>query len=142
MHDIVFQELQRMDAKKELKIRRIVPEKTTFLQSNGTKKQGRFDFFVEANGKCIGIEVLTRPSHGKLKEKIVYAHDVDEFIFAIPETAFELYKKPCGKGHKRARPNFFSQEFAQPKLRAWLLNLSKNTVEIKSCFNKIFNVKC
>jgi len=141
MHLLVFHELQRMRVNRELDIEKIMPEKPIVLEHSPFPRKGSFDFLVNAGRKNIGIEVLTRPSRKKLLEKLRYAKNVDEFVFAIPKDAFELYKKSCHKGHEHARQNFFGKEFKSPKIKVWLLDLRDLRVLVKSSFGKIFNVK-
>jgi hypothetical protein len=58
----------------------------------------------------------------------------------LPKDSFELYKKPIGKGHARARLNFFGPEFKSKRLKAWLIDLRKAEIIAKASFAKIFNV--
>lgn len=73
MHLQVFYELNRMRVQRDPEIVSISPEKTVLVEKNGVEREGKFDFLVQTGQKTIGIEVLTRPSQGKLKEKLVYA---------------------------------------------------------------------
>ena len=84
--------------------------------------------------------MLSRPTRGKLKEKLAYAKYVDEFIFVLPENSMEFYRRPKTKiFHKNARMNFLGKEFASPALFVWLIDLRKGFVE-KGRLDRIFNV--
>ena len=142
MHLLVFHELNKMRVRKQPEILSISPEKTVLLEKHGRKRQGRFDFLVRAKGKTIGIEVLTRPSQGKLKEKLAYEREVDEFIFAVPIDALDFYRKKRMNGFKRiVGKRFLGKEFNNPKLRVWLLDCRQGMVKEKGSFSKIFDVK-
>ncbi len=142
MHLLVFHELNRMRVNHEMQIQQILPEKTVLLTKNGSARPGRFDFLVQTKDKSIGIEVLTRPSQGKLKEKLAYASEVDEFVFVIPEHSLEFYRKPENNLLKsKARPSFFGKEFTNPKIKAWIVDLANGQILQKSIFSKLFNTK-
>jgi hypothetical protein len=142
MHLLVRHELNRMHLSRDLKIELIAPEKPVLLEKNSRERQGRFDFLVRAQDRTIGIEVLSRPTKGKLKQKLPYAESVDEFIFVLPENALQLYRKQEKKlMHEQARPLFFPPEFGSGKLRAWLLSMPQGQFVEKSLFSRIFNVK-
>lgn len=142
MHLLVFHELNKMRVKKQPEILSISPEKTVLLEKHGVERQGRFDFLVQTRNRTIGIEVLTRPSQGKLKEKLAYAREVDEFIFAVPSDALGFYRKKRMNGFKRiVGKRFLGKEFNNPKLRVWLLDCRQGLVKEKSSFSKIFDVK-
>lgn len=142
MHLAVFHELQRMRVNKNPELLEISPEKTVLLEKQGKERQGRFDFLVQAKGRAIGIEVLTRPSKGKLKAKLPYASEVDEFIFVLPHDSMEFYRKRKMNGFKRAAPKkFLSSEFSSPKLQAWLLDYSNGKIAEKGAFSRLFEVK-
>lgn len=143
MHSLVFNELQKMRIQgNEEIISSIVPEKTVIIEKNGVERQGRFDFFVRAGGRNIGIEVLTRPSQGKMRKKLAYAKEVDEFIFALPNEALGLYRKKQMNGFKRIAPKkFLGKEFADPKLRVWMLDCKNRAVQEKGFFPEIFEVR-
>lgn len=141
MHLLVFHELNRMRVQRQPEIRAISPEKTVLLEKNGRERQGRFDFLVDASGKMIGVEVLTRPSRGKLREKLAYAKEVDEFVFALPESCLGLYRKKSLNGLKRIAPKKeLGPEFSDPKLRVWLLDCRQGRVSEKGCFSEVFEV--
>jgi len=142
MHSLVFHELQRQRINKSPEILSIIPEKTVLLEKKGAEREGRFDFLVEAKGKTIGFEVLTRPSQGKLKQKLAYANEVDEFVFALPHDSMGLYRKTELNGFKRiGRKKFLSKEFSNPKLKVWLLDCKNRAVLEKGFFPEIFSVK-
>lgn len=142
---LTLHELFRMDHSGELKFKRIIPEQDVVLSNNSpsnNSKKGRFDFLVETlDGEFIGFEVLSRPSRGKLKEKLSYAEQCDRFVFVLPKNALEFYRKPKGKiFHKKARLKFFEKEFAAENLFAWILDTEKGAFTEKKRFSKIFNV--
>ena len=143
MHLYTKHELHKMHILNKLQIERIIPEQDVLIdrEKRKTPFKGRYDFLVEAkNGKFIGIEVLSRPTQGKLKEKLAYAKYVDEFIFVLPENSMEFYRRPKTKiFHKNARMNFLGKEFASPALFVWLIDLRKGFVE-KGRLDRIFNV--
>ncbi|MCX6799344.1 MAG: hypothetical protein NTW59_04605 [Candidatus Diapherotrites archaeon] len=142
MHLIVFHELQKMRANRQPEILSILPEKTVLLEKNGSEREGRFDFLVRAADKTIGVEVLTRPSQGKMKAKLPYANEVDEFVFAIPSDAMDFYRKKNLNGFKRMAPKrFLSREFADEKLKVWLLDCAEGRVAEKGGFGEIFEVE-
>jgi len=142
MHLLVFHELNRMRVKGQEKIISIQPEKTVLLEKDGVERQGRFDFLVLAKDKTLGIEVLTRPSQGKLREKLAYAKEVDQFVFALPENSLGLYRKKKANGLKRIAPKkFLSKEFSDQKLQAWLVDCRQGKITEKGSFEKIFEVK-
>jgi len=141
MHLLVFHELNRLRVTHEWPIEKILPEKTVLLTKNGSVRSGRFDFLVQTKDKSIGIEVLTRPSQGKLKQKLAYASEVDEFVFVVPKEALEFYKKKDHKIPSRVRPSFFGKEFKSPNLKAWIVDLADGRILKKSVFSKVFNTK-
>ena len=143
MHFIALHELHKLHARQELNIKRIIPEQDVMLHKHHSARKGRFDFLVETNdNKVIGMEILTRPSAGKLKEKLFYADEVDEFIFVLPFNDLEFYQKPKQKVfHKQMRRNFFEKEFNSKKLSAWMLDVSNAQFVLKDKFNKVFNVE-
>lgn len=132
-----------MHANNEWNISRIIPEKDVLLHKHHALRKGSFDFLVETlDNKVIGVEVLTRPSAGKLKEKLVYANEVDEFVFVLPFNDLEFYQKPRQKVfHKQIRRTSFQKLFNNKKLSAWMLNISGAHFVLKDKFNKIFNVE-
>ena len=134
-----------MHATQQLPLQKIVPEQTVVLEPlhGNSARKGRFDFLVlSQNGASIGIEVLLRPSHGKMKEKLSYAKEVDEFVFVMPSNSFELYRKNPRNGFRlQARPVSFSPEFGASSLKAWLVNPKNGQIEQKNRFSELFNVK-
>ena len=140
MHLVVFHELNKISLS-DRKIEEICPEKTVLLEKRGKECVGRFDFLVREKDKTVGIEVLGRPTKGKMKQKLAYAESVDEFIFAIPENSLELYRKHKKLMHEQARPSFFPEEFNNKKLKTWLIDLPRGKISEKGCINKFFNVK-
>ncbi|PIN99269.1 MAG: hypothetical protein COT90_00350 [Candidatus Diapherotrites archaeon CG10_big_fil_rev_8_21_14_0_10_31_34] len=146
MHLYTFNELNKMHFNQELEIKKICPEQTVLIQSKTNPdlcNKGSFDFLVETKkNKLIGIEVLTRPSKGKMKNKLRYAIEADEFIFVLPFNSMEFYRKPTKKVfHKKAKLKFFGKEFSDKNLFVWLLDLKNGKFTEKDLFNKIFNVK-
>lgn len=145
MHLYAFNEFNKMHFNQEMKIKRICPEQTVLIHSKNNVNlcnEGRFDFLVETKeNKLIGVEVLTRPSKGKMKNKLRYAKEADEFIFVLPFNSMEFYRKPTKKVfHKKAKLKFFGKEFAGKNLFVWLLDLKNGKFTEKNSFNKIFNV--
>jgi hypothetical protein len=144
MHLVVFHELQRMHANSIVCLERIVPEQNVLLEClhGNCEREGRFDFLVgEKNGKTIGFEILSRPSQGKMKQKLSYAKEVDEFVFVVPSNSLELYlKKPKKPFKNLARQKFFSKEFSEKKISVWLLDIIQGVVEKKALFSEIFAV--
>lgn len=142
MHLVVLHELHRMRVQRQPQILSIAPEKTVLLEKRGTEREGRFDFLVQTKNRSIGVEVLTRPTQGKMKEKLPYANEVDEFIFVLPSDALSFYRKKKMNGFRRVAPKkFLSHEFASPKLRAWLLDCGKGAIVEKGPFYRVFEVK-
>lgn len=140
MHFLTFLELKKMHATGSESIARILPEKEVELKKSKVRI-GRFDFFVEkANGKSIGFEVLTRPSKGKMKEKLPYSKEVDEFVFVIPEHFLDFYKKREKNGmHDSVRKKFLPKEFSDKKLFVWILDTENHKFTKKGLFSQIFN---
>ena len=143
MHFLTLHELHKMHANQELNIKKIIPESQVILHKHHSMRKGSFDFLVETlDKKIIGFEVLTRPSAGKLKEKLVYANEVDEFVFVLPYSDLEFYQIPRQKVfHKQIRRSSFQKLFNNKKLSAWMLNISDSHFVLKDKFNKIFNVE-
>lgn len=144
MHLYTFNELNKMHLKQELELKKIQPEQTVLIHSKKNSflsNQGKFDFLVETKeNKLIGMEVLTRPSKGKMKDKLRYAKEADEFIFVLPFNAMEFYRKQKKVFHKKAKLKFFGKEFSDKNLFVWLLDLKNGKFTEKNVFNKIFNV--
>jgi hypothetical protein len=145
MHLYTFNELNKMHLNHELKIKRIQPEQTVLIHSKTNSfvsNEGRFDFLVETKeNKLIGMEVLTRPTKGKMKSKLRYAQEADEFIFVLPSNSMEFYRKPKKVFHKKAKRKFFGKEFSGKNLFVWLLDLRKGLFTEKKPFSEVFNVK-
>ncbi len=141
MHFFTLHELKKMHALNMLRLKSIEAEKDVILEKKGLRK-GSFDFLVEAkNGKTIGFEVLTRPSKGKMKQKLAYAKNVDEFVFVIPEHFLEAYKKHAKNGHRfSTRPKFLPKEFAGEKLLVWIFDVESLKFTQKATFQQLFNV--
>ena len=131
-----------MELLNSLQIKSILVEQPVLLEKRGLRA-GSFDFLIETKtGKAIGIEVLTRPSKGKLKGKLPYSLEVDEFVFVLPSSSLEFYQKKEKKGFRSyARANAFSREFNKPNLKAWLFDVQEKAFQKKDIFNRIFNVK-
>jgi hypothetical protein len=144
-HVVTLHELYRSYTEKEIGIEKIVPEQTVLLELGNGKsiRRGRFDFLVlTGNGKSIGFEVLSRPSEGKMKRKLAYAKEVDEFVFVLPTTVFELYRKNPKHGFRlQGRKLFFSKEFSLPTLYVWLINPENGKIEQKAKFSQLFNTR-
>jgi len=146
MHLYTFHELNKLHVNRILPLKRISPEQSVLISSKKNENfssQGKFDFLVETEkGRLIGFEVLTRPSQGKMKSKLRYAKQVDEFVFVLPFDALSFYLKPKTKVfHKKCKLKFLSREFNDPKLSAWLLDLGEGKFTEKNSFNKVFCVK-
>ncbi|MDO8538607.1 MAG: hypothetical protein Q7S21_07020 [archaeon] len=143
MHFLTIHELHKIHANQEWNIKRIIPEQEVILHKHHSLRKGKFDFLVETvDNKIIGFEVLTRPSAGKMKEKLAYANEVDEFVFVLPYNDLEFYQKPRQKVfHKQIRRSSFGKEFNSKKLSAWMLNIPSAHFVLKDKFNKIFNVE-
>ena len=136
-----MQELQRMRNSNELKCARIQPEKHVIVNKNGLR-DGSFDFFVETEqGRKIGFEVLTRPSKGKMKEKLAYAEVVDEYVFVLPSEAISVYRKNEGPFKSITRDKFLPKEFARKNLQVWLLDIVERKFIMKKAIGAIFNVE-
>lgn len=144
MHVLTLHELNRMRVHKKMPISRVAEEETVILgkKSQNGWKQGSFDFMVHLdNGKRIGVEVLARPTHGKLKRKLAYLPHVDQFVFVIPHLSLEAYFKHARKPYRnRVHERFLDQAFADSRLHVWLLDVKNQAFEAKQPFNKIFNV--
>ena len=145
MHLYTFNEFNKMHLTQELELKKICPEQTVLIHSKNNSdlcNEGRFDFLVETKkNKLIGVEVLTRPSKGKMKNKLRYAKEADEFIFVLPFNSMEFYRKPTKKVfHKKVKLKFFGKEFSNKNLFVWLLDLNKGKFTEKTFFNKVFNV--
>ena len=139
MHCLTLKELKRMDSEKAISHASIEEEKQTVLPEQRT---GSYDFLVETGNRSIGIEVMTRPTKGKMKEKLRYKSNVDCYIFVLPAHSLGLYRKTQKKGFPRkARPKFFPKEFNGPEIRAWLLDAAGERFTEKCAFSKIFNVE-
>jgi hypothetical protein len=144
-HLATLHELYKSSLLKETEISKVVPEQTVLLEPlrGNSIRKGRFDFLVlDKNGKTIGIEVLSRPSQGKMKQKLSYAKEVDEFVFVLPTHSFELYRKKPRNGFKlQGRKRFFSTAFSASTLQAWLVDPSNGTIVEKGRFSQLFNAK-
>lgn len=145
MHRCTLQELYKMNSSNQLAIKSIKPEQTVLLDSNSkTPRIGRYDFLVEcASGKSrfLGIEVLSRPTRGKLRQKLSYTNSVDEFVFVLPENSLGFYRKPKQKVfHKEAKTKSFGKEFASEKLYVWLFDQAAKSFKEKGRFAELFNV--
>jgi len=145
MHLVTLHELQKMHCRNILELTRIVPEQDVLLENSHGKCErcGRFDFLVHAKGgKTIGFEVLSRPTQGKLKEKLSYAKEVDEFVFVLPKETMKIYRKTSNKPFRRiAREKTLCSAFASEKIKAWLLDSRHGTIGEKACFCELFNTE-
>lgn len=141
MHEAVERELKEMHGMGVLSILNLFREKTVLLQKNGSTREGRFDFLVETPIKLIGFEVLTRPTKGKLKKKLVYANEADEFVFVLPKDSLAVYKKTVkGPRQFKAKKRFLGKEFGLKNLGVWLFDEAKNEITERHSFQKIFNI--
>ena len=128
-----------MQGEQGIAIGRIEAEKQTVLPR---QRIGSYDFLVETSGGVIGIEVMTRPTKGKLKEKLRYRSNVDSYVFVLPANSLGLYRKKPKKGFRtRARPRRFPKEFSDSNIRVWLLDAEVERFTEKGAFSKIFNVE-
>jgi len=134
-----------MHFNKKIELKKICPEQTVLIHSKTNSdlcNEGRFDFLVETKkNKAIGIEVLTRPTKGKMKNKLRYAKEADYFVFVLPYNSMEFYRKQKKVFHKKAKLKFFGKEFSGKNLFVWLLDLQKGEFTEKKEFSKVFNVK-
>ena len=126
----------------ELPLSKITAEQEVLMEKNGLRK-GRFDFLAESReGKFIGFEILTRPSKGKLKEKLPYSKEADQFVFVLPSNSLELYRRQEKKiFHRVCREKLLPKEFNNQDLYVWLFNVNDKKFVEKARFNKIFNVE-
>ncbi len=138
MHALTLKELKRLRAVEDSGML-IEAEKPVILPRH---RLGSYDYFTESNNTTIGFEVMTRPTKGKLKEKLRYKAMVDRYVFVMPSTALGIYKKKKKRGlSSKVRPKFFPNEFNDLKLKAWLLDARKEKFTKKGVFRKIFNVR-
>ncbi len=126
------------------KIKELCPEKlfVEYAVSLPNGRKGSYDFLIEHNGTRIGFELMSRPTKGKLKEKLAYLHNVDKYIFVFPMASFELYKRQqinCFTA--LTRPKFFPEDFSNKKLYVWLCSIDEKRIVTQARFEKIFNVK-
>ncbi len=134
MHLCTLQELER-----DPEIKKISQEEETFLENNSI---GAYDFFAKTGNGTIGIEVMTRPTKGKLKEKLRYKKNVDCFIFVIPKQRLCFYEKePINIFPRKTRKKYFPKDFADPNLMVWIYNMETGKIEKKERFSKAFNVE-
>lgn len=143
MHLYTLHEIKKLHLTNKIALKKIADESSVILEKAGKPRIGKFDFLVETKaGKTIGFEILTRPTQGKMLGKLRYAKGVDEFVFVLPSMSLEFYRKPKKKvSHRKIKPKFFSGEFADAKLRAWLFDLQNEQFLEKGKFNNLFNVK-
>lgn len=142
MHELTFQELNKIRIAGHGSVKEISPEKDITISKNGKLREGSFDFLLIIGTKRIGIEILTRPSKGKLKQKLFYADEVDEFIFVLPENSLNFYKILKGRPFNNWKKiNYFGKEFSSDFLKVWLLDSENEKFTKKDVFRKIFNVK-
>ncbi|MDO8428737.1 MAG: hypothetical protein Q7S92_05990 [Candidatus Diapherotrites archaeon] len=136
MHALTFLELKKLNLIASATLIQTIEEIPLLSETQA----GVYDFYFKANGKTIGMEVLARPSKGKLKQKLFYANYVDEFIFVLPVESFNFYKIQKLAFLSKVRPSYFSKEFNSEKLFVWLLDLEKKEFIAKNRFNKVFRV--
>jgi len=147
MHLATLHELKKKHFVHNYKISEIIPEAEVVLgirkkKRGSREKIGKFDFLVKKeDGKNIGIEVLTRPSKGKLREKLLYANSVDEFVYVLPHSALHPYRKPVHKYDKKKRPKKLPSEFRSPNLKVWLYDLGQRKFYDMCKFNQLFFVE-
>ncbi|MFH1235257.1 MAG: hypothetical protein V1493_06610 [Candidatus Diapherotrites archaeon] len=138
MHRLTLRELRRMGREKDLVIGSIEEEKRTMLP---LKRVGSYDFLVESGKGIIGIEVMTRPTKGKLKEKLRYKGKVEIFVFVLPSNSLGFYRKTPSHGlPRRARPKFFPSDFRSDEIEVWLLDAKLGQFTEKGAFAEIFHV--
>lgn len=139
MHFYTMHELHKMHILGSRKLKAIKPEQAVLIEKNGLR-EGRFDFLVhDAENKAIGIEILTRPSAGKMKKKLCYAKEVDEFVFVIPEGSLEGYlaRKPA-PFKVFCRPNLLPPEFGNGKIYVWIFDLKERKFTEKGKARDLF----
>ncbi len=142
MLECTFEELLKPNKVPNFFTKSVIPEKDVVLEKSEHAKHGRFDFFAQAqDGRLIGVEVLTRPSKGKLVKKLVYANAVDHFIFVLPTWSLGLYRKIKKNGIKfSVRKKFLPKELGSRKIFVWLFEPKTKKFLSKSIFSKEFNV--
>ena len=137
-----IQTLQQWRQSKAFPIHSVKTEQTVVLQSSGREKAGRFDFLIEMeNGELVGIEVLSRPTKGKLKAKLAYSEGVDKFVFVLPHDSMELYQNPKKSIYKKNAKHALGREFNSPKLFVWPFHTHLKQFFQQQSFSKWFNVK-
>lgn len=142
MMDFTATELQKPSDFPEFTPKKILAEKSVLIEKHGLK-EGKFDFLVQTHEKkLVGVEVLTRPTHGKLRQKLAYAKKTDEFIFVLLHNSLGFYRKKEKNGlSSSTRKKFLSPEFASEKIFAWLFDPIEKKFVSKQNFPKEFNVK-
>jgi len=134
MHLCTLRELEH-----DPEVSAIAQEEVTSLGNNAL---GAYDFVADSSGKKIGVEVMTRPTKGKLKEKLRYKENVDQFIFVIPKQRLCFYEKePFKVFPSKARKKFFPSAFSDPKLLVWVYDMETGKIEKKERFSRAFNVE-
>jgi hypothetical protein len=138
MHWLTAQEIKRMNRCGEIVVLEFKQEMPAHLERN---KLGYFDFFVRTPDKTIGFEVMSRPTKGKLREKLCYANAVDEFVFVLPHNALEFYlRRPRPNFYEYTRTKSFPHEFSSDNLYVWMLDLEYGLFKAKALFREVFNV--
>lgn len=103
---------------------------------------GSYDFVADIHGFRIGLEILCRPTKGKLMEKLRYAEHVDKYIFVLPSGAMGLYRRPHTKSFgPLPRPKFLPKAFRNKKLYVWLCDLGTKSIVAQAPFTRVFNVE-
>jgi hypothetical protein len=142
LHQIVSHELNRLRLTNEWPITAIIPEKSVLLTKNGSPRPGRFDFLVQLRDRTIGFEVLSRPSQGKMRQKLAYASEVDEFVFVLPKESLSLYHKTHSARYRnRVRPNKLGHEFTDPRLSVWVVDIEEGKIVQRGVFSQVFNAQ-
>ncbi|MCR4368286.1 MAG: hypothetical protein NUV67_00060 [archaeon] len=141
MHECTLKEINSSREFNGKHVNKILPEKEVTLTKKGMRK-GSFDFFLETEeGTTIGMEILTRPSKGKLRQKLFYAHEADEYVFVLPKDAIEDYRKRDKVFRHLTRQKFLPKEFDNPKLHVWLFDRNSRKIIAKLPLAGLFNVQ-
>ena len=142
MHEIVLKELESPQAMELFGIKAVLEEAPVQLAKNGSHPMGKFDFLAETKNGFIGFEVLTRPTKGKILEKLAYADTVDRFVFVFPEGSLGLYRKPAQKIFiKQSKLNRLERKFSRENVFVWMLDVYSKKFTKKGRISEVFNVE-
>lgn len=144
MHLLTWTELQRMRVNQIWNIRRMAAEQSVLLDSGNPNKpkKGKFDFYVETPSKTIGFEVLTRPSKGKMLQKLIYSKEVDEFVFVIPTHFLKPYQKENNHSFGwHVRHKKLPSPFSKKGLYVWLVNIGEQRIISKQSLSNIYYIE-